>query len=123
MSRFCATCFHKRLNVLKHKRQSAKPSKNIFPVLQLNLKYESILSNHLYNLKEKTTQVLFKRTVGESCLSQCVKEKKHGSYGTLPVKLIPAKCSEEVMVSPKTGPSAGTNWMMLGGRPHSRRIL
>lgn len=44
-------------------------------------------------------------------------------YGTLPVKLMPARCSEAVMVSPKTGPSAGRNWMMFGGRPHSRRIL
>lgn len=33
---------------------------------------------------------------------------------TLPVKLMPHRCSELVTVSPKVGPSAGTNWMMLG---------
>ena len=45
------------------------------------------------------------------------------SYGTLPVKLMPARCSEEVTVSPNTGPSDGTNWMMSGGRPQSRSTL
>lgn len=45
-----------------------------------------------------------------------------GTYGTLPVKLMPQRCSELVTVSPNVGPSAGTNWMMLGGRPAFRRI-
>lgn len=44
------------------------------------------------------------------------------TYGTLPVKLMPQRCSELVTVSPKMGPSAGTNWIMLGGRPASRRM-
>lgn len=45
-----------------------------------------------------------------------------GTYGTLPVKLMPQRCSELVTVSPNVGPSAGTNWMMLGGRPAFRRV-
>jgi hypothetical protein len=45
-----------------------------------------------------------------------------GTYGTLPVKLMPQRCSELVTVSPKVGPSAGTNWIMLGGKPASRRM-
>lgn len=32
-----------------------------------------------------------------------------GTYGTLPVKLMPHRCSELVTVSPNVGPSAGTN--------------
>lgn len=45
------------------------------------------------------------------------------AYGTLPVKLIPAKCFELVMVSPKTGPSAGTKLTTPAGTPASLQIL
>lgn len=41
------------------------------------------------------------------------------TYGTDPVKLIPAKWGEEVMVSPNTGPSAGTKLTTPGGTPAS----
>lgn len=44
------------------------------------------------------------------------------TYGTLPVKLMPQRCSELVIMSPNVGPSAGTNWIMLGGKPASRRM-
>lgn len=45
------------------------------------------------------------------------------AYGTEPVKLMPAKCGEAVMVSPNTGPSAGTKLTTPGGKPASRIIL
>lgn len=45
------------------------------------------------------------------------------TYGTEPVKLIPAKCGEAVIVSPNTGPSAGTKLTTPGGTPASRIIL
>lgn len=45
------------------------------------------------------------------------------SYGTDPVKLIPAKCGEAVIVSPKTGPSAGTKLTTPAGTPASLMIL
>lgn len=49
--------------------------------------------------------------------------KEIKTYGTLPVKLIPAKCLEFVIVSPKTGPSAGTKFTTPGGTPASLQIL
>lgn len=45
------------------------------------------------------------------------------TYGTDPVKLIPAKFGDLVMVLPKTGPSAGTKFTTPGGTPASRIIL
>lgn len=45
------------------------------------------------------------------------------AYGTDPVKLIPAKCGEAVIVSPNTGPSAGTKLTTPAGMPASRIIL
>lgn len=45
------------------------------------------------------------------------------SYGTDPVKLIPAKCGEAVIVSPNTGPSAGTKLTTPAGTPASLIIL
>lgn len=36
---------------------------------------------------------------------------------------MPAKCGEAVMVSPKTGPSAGTKLTTPSGTPASRIIL
>jgi hypothetical protein len=45
------------------------------------------------------------------------------THGTLPVKLMPAKYLEAVMVSPKTGPSAGTKLTTPGGTPASRHTL
>lgn len=47
----------------------------------------------------------------------------HSSYGTDPVKLMPARCGDAVIVSPKTGPSAGTKLITPGGTPASRIIL
>lgn len=44
-------------------------------------------------------------------------------YGTDPVKLMPAKCGEAVIVSPNTGPSAGTKLTTPAGTPASRIIL
>lgn len=44
-------------------------------------------------------------------------------YGTEPVKLMPAKCGEAVIVSPKTGPSAGTKLTTPSGTPASRIIV
>lgn len=40
-------------------------------------------------------------------------------YGTDPVKLIPDKCWEAVIASPKTGPSAGTKLTTPAGTPAS----
>lgn len=48
---------------------------------------------------------------------------KINTYGTLPVKLIPPRYDEAVIVSPKTGPSAGTKFTTPGGTPASRQIL
>lgn len=48
---------------------------------------------------------------------------KYFTYGTDPVKLIPARWGEAVIVSPKTGPSAGMKLTTPGGRPASRQIL
>lgn len=45
------------------------------------------------------------------------------TYGTDPVKFIPAKCEDAVIVSPKTGPSAGTKLTTPAGTPASRIIL
>lgn len=45
------------------------------------------------------------------------------TYGTLPVKFNPAKCGEAVIVSPKTGPSAGTKLTTPAGTPASLHIL
>lgn len=45
------------------------------------------------------------------------------TYGTDPVKLIPAKCGDAVMVSPNTGPSEGIKLTTPGGTPASRIIL
>ena len=45
------------------------------------------------------------------------------TYGTEPVKLIPAKWGDAVMVSPNTGPSAGTKLTTPSGTPASRIIL
>lgn len=45
------------------------------------------------------------------------------AYGTDPVKLMPAKCVEAVIVSPKTGPSAGIKFTTPAGTPASRIIL
>lgn len=47
----------------------------------------------------------------------------HCTHGTDPVKLIPAKWGDAVIVSPKTGPSAGTKLTTPGGTPASRIIL
>lgn len=44
-------------------------------------------------------------------------------YGTDPVKLMPAKCGEAVIVSPNTGPSAGTKLTTPAGTPASLIIL
>lgn len=44
------------------------------------------------------------------------------TYGTLPVKLMPARCGEAVMASPKTGPSAGMKLTTPGGTPASLQI-
>lgn len=48
---------------------------------------------------------------------------KRFTYGTDPVKLMPAKCGEAVIVSPNTGPSAGTKLTTPAGTPASRIIL
>lgn len=40
-------------------------------------------------------------------------------YGTDPVKLIPDKCGDAVIVSPNTGPSAGTKLTTPAGTPAS----
>lgn len=45
------------------------------------------------------------------------------TYGTEPVKLMPAKCGEAVIVSPNTGPSAGMKFTTPAGTPASRIIL
>lgn len=45
------------------------------------------------------------------------------TYGTEPVKLMPASLGEQVIVSPKTGPSAGTKFTTPGGTPASVIIL
>lgn len=45
------------------------------------------------------------------------------THGTDPVKLMPAKCGEAVIVSPNTGPSAGIKLTTPGGTPASRIIL
>lgn len=39
------------------------------------------------------------------------------TYGTEPVKLMPAKWGDFVIVSPKTGPSAGTKFTTPSGTP------
>lgn len=44
------------------------------------------------------------------------------SYGTDPVKLIPDKCGDAVIVSPNTGPSAGIKLTTPGGTPASVMI-
>lgn len=41
------------------------------------------------------------------------------SYGTDPVKLIPDKCGDAVIVSPNTGPSDGIKLTTPGGTPAS----
>lgn len=48
---------------------------------------------------------------------------KEKTYGTLPVKLIPAKYFDAVIVSPNTGPSAGIKLTTPGGTPASLQIL
>lgn len=45
------------------------------------------------------------------------------AYGTDPVKLMPAKSGDDVMASPKTGPSEGMKLTTPGGTPASRIIL
>lgn len=45
------------------------------------------------------------------------------TYGTEPVKLIPAKYGDAVIVSPKVGPFAGTKFTTPSGTPASRMIL
>jgi len=45
------------------------------------------------------------------------------TYCTLPVKFIPARSLEEVIVSPNTGPSAGTKLITPAGTPASLNIL
>lgn len=45
------------------------------------------------------------------------------TYGTDPVKLRPAKYGDLVIVSPNTGPSAGTKFTTPGGTPASKQIL
>lgn len=45
------------------------------------------------------------------------------TYGTEPVKLMAARCGDAVIVSPKTGPSAGTKLTTPSGTPASRMIL
>lgn len=45
------------------------------------------------------------------------------TYGTDPVKFKPAKCLEAVILSPKTGPSAGTKLTTPAGNPASLTIL
>lgn len=45
------------------------------------------------------------------------------TYGTLPVKFIPARYGDAVMVSPNTGPSAGTKLTTPGGTPASLHML
>lgn len=44
------------------------------------------------------------------------------SYGTDPVKLIPDKCGDAVILSPNTGPSAGIKLTTPGGTPASVMI-
>lgn len=43
----------------------------------------------------------------------------NNSYGTDPVKLMPDKYGEAVIVSPNTGPSAGTKLTTPAGTPAS----
>lgn len=50
------------------------------------------------------------------------KNTKTRTYGTDPVKLIPARSREPVMESPKQGPSAGTKLTTPGGTPASVMI-
>jgi hypothetical protein len=54
-----------------------------------------------------------------------IKTKKKMKYtvGTLPVKLIAARFGDFVIVSPKSGPAAGTKLITPAGRPASLKIL
>ena len=86
-------------------------------------------SNFLSENSTCTAEVKKQKTVNKKEKKQNKKQKKQKqntkekkTYGTLPVKLIPAKSGEAVTVSPNTGPSAGINWMTPGGRPLSLRI-
>ncbi len=45
------------------------------------------------------------------------------TVGTLPVKLIADKSDDLVIVSPKSGPAAGTKLITPAGRPASLNIL
>lgn len=45
------------------------------------------------------------------------------TYAELPVKLIPARSGESVIVSPNSGPAAGTKLITPGGTPASLNIL
>lgn len=47
--------------------------------------------------------------------------KRGSAYGTLPVKLMPARSGDAVIALPKTGPSAGTKFTTPGGTPASRQ--
>lgn len=97
-----------------------------------HIRQSSVGSSHIWKhfrrLVATIVQMSWKKTIGSNWRFWGKKKRKQifvsmNTNGTEPVKLMPARCGEAVIVSPNTGPSAGMKLTTPAGTPASRIIL